>query len=159
MRTLIRLVSVCAVLGGSAAAFAQPAAVPDQCKDVSNVPADAKTPGPGLAAKLALATCGAEARMSALKVTPDDASIQALTAAAQPSLDALNDVIKGADGTYSTMATKLRADLYSSMAVRMRNSIPPITMETVGQALADHDKAHADLEPKIKPWLDAAAQH
>ncbi|HEY1558090.1 MAG TPA: hypothetical protein VGF94_24840 [Kofleriaceae bacterium] len=159
---MIRLVSVCigmvALGGGSAAVFAQPA-VPDQCKDVSNVPADAKIPGPGLAAKIALATCGAEVRMSALKLTPDDASIQALTAAAQPSLDALSEIIKGADGTYSTMATKLRADIYSSMAVRMRNSIPPITMDTVGQALADHDKAHTDLEPKLKPWLDAAQAH
>ena len=155
MRTLIRLVSVCTVLAGGSVALAQPA-VPDQCKDVATVPPDAKTPGPALAAKVALATCGAEVRMAALKLAPDDASIQALTGAAQPSIDLLNEVIKGGDGTYSAMATKARADLFASMAVRMRNSIPPITMDTVGQALADHDKAHADLEPKIKPWLDQA---
>ena len=29
-------------------------------------------------------------------------------------------------------------------------------MQTVGAPLAEHDQAHAALEPKIKPWLDAA---
>jgi len=45
------------------------------------------------------------------------------------------------------------------MAVRMRNSIAPITMQTVGAALQEHDAAHAAIEPKIKPWLDQAAGH
>jgi hypothetical protein len=57
---------------------------------------------------------------------------------------------------WSPIASKMKASIYLSMAVRARNSIPPITMQTVGQALADHDQAHAALEPKIKPWLDAS---
>jgi hypothetical protein len=134
--------------------------VPAQCTPVAAVPADAKIPVPGLAAHIALATCGAEVRFGALRLTPDDASIKALSDAAKASFDLLDQVTAQADTTFTPLAAKARADLLVSMAVRMRNSIPPITMTTVGQALIDHDKAHADLEPKIKPWLDqAAASH
>jgi hypothetical protein len=52
------------------------------------------------------------------------------------------------------VATKMRSDLFVAMIVRARNSIPPVTMTTVGQPLADHDRAHADLESRLKPWLD-----
>jgi hypothetical protein len=134
--------------------------VPAQCSPVATVPADAKIPVPSLAAHIALATCGAGVRFGALKLSPDDASIKALSDAAKASFDLLDEVTATNDATYAPMAAKARADILVSMAVRMRNSIPPITMTTVGQPLIDHDKAHAELEPKIKPWLDkAAASH
>ena len=154
------------VLGTSLAA-AQPAAlppidagsIPAACQGVATVPADAKIATPGLAARVALATCGANSRFSALKLTPDDAGIKAISDAAKPSFDLLDEVIKANDATLTPIAQKARADLLVSMAVRMRNSIPPITMQTVGAALQEHDAAHAAIEPKIKPWLDQAAAH
>lgn len=76
--------------------------------------------------------------------------------AAKPSLDLYDDAIRANDATLTQIATKARADLLIGMAVRMRNSIPPATMQTVGQPLADHDRAHAELEPKIWMWLDQA---
>jgi hypothetical protein len=138
-----------------------PASIPDQCKAVATVPNDAKIATPMLAARIALATCGAEVRFGALKVGPPDfdASIAAMNDAAKPSfdlLDAVASVLTANDATFAPMVQKARRDIFVSMAVRMRNSIPPITMTTVGQPLADHDRAHADLEPKIKPWLDQA---
>jgi hypothetical protein len=132
--------------------------IPAQCSGVATVPADAKIAIPALSAHVALATCGAEMRFNALKLTPDDASMKSLSDAAKASFDLLDQVVATNDPTYAAMAQKAHANILISMAVRMRNSIPPITMTTVGQALIDHDKAHADLEPKIKPWLDQAAQ-
>jgi len=143
------------------AAPAAPAAALDTssapgCAAVAAIPADAKIPGPALAAKVAFATCGANARFAQLKLTPDDAGLKALSDAAKPSFDLLDEVIKANDATLSPIAQKARVDLLVSMVVRMRNSIPPITMQTVGTALQEHDTAHAAVEGKIKPWLDAA---
>ncbi len=152
------------LLLGTSIAVAQPAAmppidpgsIPAQCQGVASVPADAKVATPALAARIALATCGAEVRFGQLKLTPDDAGVKALTDAVAPSFALLDDVIKANDAALSPIAAKAKSDLYVSMAVRLRNSIPPITMQTVGTALQEHDQAHAALEPKIKPWLDAA---
>ncbi len=152
------------LLLGTSIAVAQPAAmppidpgsIPAQCQGVASVPADAKVATPALAARIALATCGAQARFAQLKLTPDDAGVKALTDAVAPSFALLDDVIKANDAALSPIAAKAKSDLYVSMAVRLRNSIPPITMQTVGTALQEHDQAHAALEPKIKPWLDAA---
>ena len=159
------LVIAGSLLLGTSLALAQPTAmpapidpgsIPAACQGVATVPADAKIATPALAARIALATCGANSRFSALKLTPDDAGLKALSDAAKPSFDLLDEVIKANDATLSPIAQKARVDLLVSMVVRMRNSIPPITMQTVGAPLAEHDQAHAALEPKIKPWLDAA---
>jgi hypothetical protein len=162
MRALLMIVTGIG-LSGSAVAFADssmppidPASVPSACSAVAAVPADATIPQPAIEARIALASCGAQERFGAIKLTPDDAGMAALTAAAKPSFDLLDAAIAAGDATWTPIAQKARADLFQSMAVRMRNSIPPITMQTVGQALADHDAAHAALEPKIKPWLDQA---
>ncbi len=160
-----RLVVAGLLLSGSTLALAQPAAlpaaidpssVPPACQAVATVPADAKIATPHLAARIALATCGANARFAALKLTPDDAGLKAISDAAKPSFDLLDEVIKANDPTLSPIAQKARVDLLISMAVRMRNSIAPVTMTTVGAPLAEHDQAHQGLEPKIKPWLDQA---
>lgn len=151
-------------LFASSVALAQPAAlpaidagsIPAACQGVASVPADAKTNTPALAARIALATCGAQARFATLKLTPDDAGVKALSDAAKPSVDLLDAVIAANDSTLSPIAQKAKADLFVSMAVRLRNSIPPVTMQTVGPQLQEHDQAHAALEPKIKPWLDQA---
>lgn len=156
MRSILFAVLMCGSSVAVADTMAPMGDIPSQCTAVATVPADATIQTPAIAARIALATCGASVRFAALKLTPDDAGIAAITKAAQPSLDLLDAAIKAADPTLTPIATKAKADLMVSMAVRMRNSIPPITMTTVGQPLQDHDKAHADLEPKIKPWLDAA---
>lgn len=165
----ISLFALGSLVIGSSVAIAQPAAPAPaaapvtidtssapSCAAVAAIPADAKIPGPALAAKIAFATCGANARFAQIKLTPDDAGLKALSDAAKPSFDMLDEVIKANDSTLSPIAQKARVDLLISMVVRMRNSIPPITMQTVGTALQEHDSAHAALEPKIKPWLDAA---
>ena len=137
------------VFGGiciSSAALAQPTGIPDRCKAIASVPADATTNTPATGAKISLASCGAEARFAELKLTPDDASIQALATAAKPSLDLYDEAIAANDPAWTLIAKQARTDLLLGMAVRMRNSIPRITMQTLGQPLVDHDRAHAELD-------------
>jgi len=142
-----------------AAAVAQPAAnaIPESCKSVATPPPSAIIPMPGLVANISLAYCGAAQRFAALKLTNDDASMKALMDAAKPSFDLLDSVIAANDPVATETAKRLRSSLLVGMAVRMRLTIPSITPETVGPHLAELMKAHDDLEPKIKPWLDAAA--
>jgi hypothetical protein len=143
-------------IGISSIAQAQPNDALDRCKALASVPSDATLPTLALRAKLSLASCGAEARLAELKLAPDDASIEALASASKPSFDLYDEVIAVNDPILTPIAKQARADLLAGMVVRMRNSIPPITMQTVGQALADRDRAHAELEPKLRPWLDQA---
>lgn len=148
----MRFVILSALLLVPAAAAAQPA----QCKDIAAVPTDATDAQLQLAAKISLANCEAEQSFNALTLTPDDASLHALAAAAQPSLDLLDDVIRSGDATMVPIAKAARADLFASMAVRMRDSVAKVDMSTTGEALAEHDREHADIETKIQPWLDQA---
>jgi hypothetical protein len=148
----MRSVLVACGISVSSVALAQPAEVPDRCKAVASAPASARIERPALGAKLSLATCSAAARFAVLKLTPDDASIKALANAARPSLDLYDEVIRANDPVLTPVARTARANLLLGMAVRMRSSIPPITMQTLAQALANH----AEIELKIKPWLDQA---
>lgn len=130
-----------------------PLDVPAQCADVATAPASATVPQPALGARISLATCQAELRFDKLHLAPDDASIAAMNDAAAQSFALLDQVIQSNDPELAPIAQRAKTDLHVAMAVRMRNSIPAITMTTVGQALADHDQAHAALEPKLHAWL------
>lgn len=136
-----------------------PSVVPPQCQTLAAIPGDATVAAPSVEAYIATAGCGAEAKFEAIKgsLTPDDAGVAAMTDAAKPYFGLLDAAIKAGDPTWTPVAQKARMDLVASMIVRMRNSIPPITMQTVGPALADHDAKHAALEPKIQPWIDMLA--
>lgn len=151
----MRFILFAAVLLAPSLAAADPAT----CKSVSAVPADATESQLQLAAKISLANCTAEASFAQLTVTPDDAGMQALVTAAKPSFDLLDDVIRSGDPTMTPIAQAARADLLDGMAVRMRDSIAPVTMDTVGAPLALHDREHADIEAKIQPWLAQAQAH
>ena len=130
-------------------------AVPPECAAFTKPPEDATIPGPAIEARISLATCTAGAKLSALQLKPDDASVSAVAAATKPSLDLLDIAIKTNDPVWTPVAQRAKTDLYTAMVVRMRNSVPAITNVTVGQALTDHDQAHAAVETKVKPWLDA----
>jgi hypothetical protein len=115
-------------------------------------PASATEPRPGIAAKISMASCQAEAALAALHITPDDAGAAAIVAATKPSFDLFDAAIQAGDSTLTPIAREARADLLVGMAVRLRASAAPMTMEHLAQATADH----AAIEPKVKPWLDQA---
>ncbi len=133
--------------------------IPQECASFAKEPEGAQIAGPTIEAHISVATCMAGVKLNALQVQPNEASAQAMAQAMKPSFDLLNMAIAQNDPAWTPIATRARTDLIVAMVVRMRNSIPPITMETVGQALADHDKAHAAMEATIKPWLDQLAAH
>ncbi len=147
-----------------AAALAAPALSPidtsaaPNCSGVSTIPADAKSDKPAFEAHISFAHCAASTRLAALtNVSDGDDGMKAVQGAIDPSVAVLDEVIKAGDPQYTVIAEALKAQLWVAAAVRLRNSIPPVTPTTVGEPLADHDKRHAALEPKIKPWLDQAA--
>ena len=128
------------------------------CASSAQIPADAKIDKPAYEAHISFAHCAAAARLQGLaNVNDDDAGMKAVADAIEPSVAILDDVIKAGEPQYVVIAEALKAQLWVAAAVRMRNTIPGITMTTVGEPLADHDRRHAALEPKIKPWLDQAA--
>jgi len=128
------------------------------CAAGADIPADAKIDKPAYEAHISFAHCAASVRLQALQgLADDDAGMKAVEGAIDPSIAALDEVIKAGDPQYAIIAEGLKAQLYVAAAVRMRNSIPGITMTTVGEPLADHDRRHQALEPKIKPWLDNAS--
>ncbi len=132
------------------------ASIPQGCAQLAAVPGDAATPRPAIAARISVASCAAMARLSALQLHADDASVTAIADAAKPSLDLYEAAIEQGDVALSPIAKAARADLYQSMAVRLRDAVPSITMTTVGPPLVEHDKAHAFVESKIGPWLEKA---
>jgi hypothetical protein len=147
----------------SSTAVAQPALppidtanVPPGCAALAAVPGDAAIPRPAIEARISLAGCAAMAKMSALKLVADDASVTALAEAAKPSLELYQIAIDQNDPVLTPIAKAARADLYGGMAVRLRAAVPAITMQTVGEALADRARAHAFVESKVGPWLDKA---
>jgi len=132
--------------------------VPPSCAAVAAVPGDATIPQPSITARIATANCGAGVRLDALKISPDDSSLDAMNAAMKPSFDLLDQAANAGDPALATVAATVRSNLYVAMVVRARDSIPTITMTTVGPALAAHDQAHAALEEKLKPWLAKIAK-
>lgn len=150
----ISSVLISATLCVPAMATAQPPPVPARCQPVSTVPPDAQINRPAMAARIAVANCDAESKFMTLQLTPDDASMRALEAAAQPSLQTLDEIIQSGDPEFAPLAKHARADIYTSMAVRMRNAIPPITMGTARAT----QRAHEDMETRIQPWLQQAQQ-
>jgi hypothetical protein len=160
MRSLI--VTLFALVSGSALAAPNLSPIDGKsapaCSQFAEIPADAKIDKPAYEQHISFAHCAASSKLSALAgLADDDAGMKSVQGAIDPSVAMLDEVIKAGDAQYAIIAEALKAQLWVAAAVRMRNSIPPITMTTVGEPLADHDRRHAALEPKIKPWLDLAA--
>jgi hypothetical protein len=156
MRPSLVVVLLAVLVPVASYAGAPPQYVPGPCERIGTPPASATIPQPAISALISLAMCEAELRFDALRLTPDDASMIRLNEAAKPSFALLDQAIQSHDPVLMPAAMKARRDLYVAMAVRMRNSIPPITSTTVGPALAAHDEAHDELERKLTVWLGAA---
>ncbi len=130
------------------------ASLPPSCTQIAVVPGDAAIPRPAIFARISGASCAAMARLSALQLHADDASVAAINEAVKPSLELYQSAIAQNDPVLTPIARAALADLYVSMAVRLRNAVPSITMSTVGAPLAEYVKAHAFVESKIGPWLE-----
>jgi hypothetical protein len=150
--TLLARVFPVLVLGSVASAEpatdlpALPGDLPAQCQPLAEIPASARTPGPGTAAHISVANCVAEVAMNQLTVRPDIDSLAELGAAVAASMDMLDDVIRLGDPYWNVIAQNAKHDLYVGMIVRTRVSL-------------DGDvSAHEELEAELAPWRDDASR-
>ena len=163
MRTILSLLLFSLI---PIAAEAQPLPVPPdpaaRCADLAEVPLDALTQTPVIAARLSMASCGAEARLRGVTITDDAAGVALVQVALEPSLATIDDVAKSDDPRWQILAAHARADLLFGTVTRMRASIPPISAVAKGDELiredADRAARRAALEPMLAPWIaDATA--
>ena len=108
------------------------------CRTVAGVPDDARTVTPTLEAYVSAADCMAVVRTRALKLTVSQASVDALDVAIRPSIDLLDTVIEQGDVAHQIVAQHAKADIYQGLAVRMMNTVPPLSPKATGQLLKDH---------------------
>ncbi len=160
MRTLLSLLCFSLI---PIAANAQPIGPNDpeaSCADVAQVPNDARTDTPALAARLSMASCGAEARLRGVTITDDAAGIAVVQTALEPSLATFDDVARNDDPRFQILAAHARADLLFGAVTRMRASIPSVSAVAKGDELiredADRAARRAALEPKLAPWISDA---
>jgi hypothetical protein len=100
-------------------------------------------------ARISMASCTADVRLRGVPV-------EAYNDAVAPALTLLDQAVAADDPALAIVALAIKADLYSGLAVRARNSVPMIDALTVGVALANHDRRHAEIEATVQPWLDRA---
>ena len=160
MRTILSLLCFSLIPITAAAQPITPTDPEARCADVAQVPIDARSDTPVVAARLSMASCGAQARIQGITLTDDDAGIAVVQAAIEPSLATFDDVAKNADPRFQILAAQARADLLFSSVTRMRASIPSVSAVAKGDELvredADRSARRAALEPKLSPWIAAA---
>ncbi len=139
------LIAVPAAADTGASFAPEPSHVPKVCGDVSPLPDGARTVVPAFAASMSAASCIAEHEMNALTITDDDASIAALDVAVQPAIAMYDAVIAQGGPSQKIIALHAKGDLYISLAVRMRDTVPPMDRER-----------HEILEDKLATWLTEA---
>jgi hypothetical protein len=116
-----------------------------RCAPLAQLPLSATIPEPAISAHVSLANCIAEESMNRVVVSPTDGAIGQLNSAVAPSLAMLDEVSRLGDPYWKAIAEDAKRDVYSSMVVRVRASIP-----TPGLA------AESAVEPKLVGWIDNA---
>ena len=151
------------VLGLTTAAYAAPLRpynegdVPPACRSMEH--GAAPTLQLQLAQRISVASCMASIRLDALRSLGEPgAAIPALANAVAPSIAMLDEVIANGDAGRQIVAEHAKGDLYVGLAVRLRNTVPPIGPLTTGPALKIHDDAHDALEPSARAWVEAGGR-
>jgi hypothetical protein len=108
-----------------------------------------------LAARIALASCIAEAAVQPLQLIDGPESVLAIEEAVKPAFALLDNVIDVGDAGVKIIALRTRADLYGQMSAKMRMSVPPLVTNTP-EAAALHDTRKQIVEGMIEPWRELA---
>lgn len=151
------------VVGLTTAAYAGPLEpynegdVPPACRSMEH--GAAPTLQIQLEQRVSVASCMASIRLDALRsLGKPETAIPALANAVAPSIAMLDEVIAQGDARPQIIAEHAKGDLYVALAVRLRNTVPPVGPLSAGPALKIHDAAHAVLEPSAQAWVAAADQ-
>jgi hypothetical protein len=100
-------------------------------------------------ARISMASCTADVRLRGVPVEAYDEAVA-------PAMTLRDQAIAAGDPALAIVALGIKADLYFGLTVRARNSVPMIDALTVGVALANHDRRHAEVEVAVQPWLGRA---
>jgi hypothetical protein len=106
-----------------------------------------------LSARIALATCLADARASALSLIDGPESVLALEQASEQAFAILDNVIDVGDPAAKVMALRAKADLYAAMSARMAATVPPLQNATP-EAIALRDTRRQIALGMTLPWRD-----
>ncbi|HTR52666.1 MAG TPA: hypothetical protein VMJ10_18250 [Kofleriaceae bacterium] len=143
--------------GGPVRTMVDPRALDAHCRALVEVPLDARTIDPAIAADLSAASCLAEERTRALTLAPCQASVDALNEAIEPSLGLYDAVAGTGDPRGALLAEHAKADLYAGLAVRFMALAPPLPEPVTVGGLEEQQQAVAELDRLAQPWRDRAA--
>lgn len=132
--------------------------VPPQCRKLGHVPTP--TQQLVLQQRISIASCMAGVALDNIQrtIVKPSAGIEPLGNAATPSINLLDEVIAVCDPETAILAQHAKGDIYVSLAVRLRNTVPPDTDVSTPTDLIRHDALRASIEPAVKAWLDAGAR-
>jgi hypothetical protein len=123
MRSLILLCSMVAAANANPITpTVETRTLPAPCRTVAEVPKDAATLTVHLDATISAANCTAMNHLHALKLTPTQASADAIDQAIAPSLDLLDMVVKNGDVPAQIVAQHAIGDIYQGAVVTMRST-------------------------------------
>jgi len=132
------------------------AEIPERCKTIAKQ-AGAPVLTTALAARISLASCLADAKLLALTGLCDcEDSMLAIDEAMKPSFTLLDEVVAAtADDTQKIIATRAKAEMYTTMTTKMQATLPP---PTGGEsAVALHNARKGLLDGLLGRWRDDAA--
>ncbi len=128
------------------------AALPESCRTIAKQ-ASAVSLQTALSARVSLASCLADINLAPLALLDCQDSVLAVEAATAPSFELLDGVIAAGDLTAKLIAEHAKGELYTSMAIRMKSTIPAASDAA---SIALHDSRVSILDTLLAPWRDSA---
>jgi hypothetical protein len=110
-----------------------------------------------LAARIALASCIADARIGPLSLIDGQESVLAIEEAVQPAFAMLDGVIEAGDASVKVMALRAKADLYATMCMKMMNTVPA-PANTTPEAASLRETRRQIVDGMIMPWHDRSRE-
>jgi hypothetical protein len=153
-----------AIASASAPAGAKPlghldnSKIPAECRKLGHAPTP--TQDLVLQQRISIATCMAGVALDKVQrtIVNPSAGIAPLGDAAAPSILLLDEVIAYCDPETAILAQHAKGDIYVSLAVRLRNTVPPDTAVSTRTDLVQHAAIRASIEPAARAWLAAGAR-
>jgi hypothetical protein len=110
-----------------------------------------------LSARIALASCIADARIEPLSLIDGQESVLAIEEAVQPAFAMLDEVVDTGDASVKVMALRAKADLYTMMSMRMMSTVPA-PANTTPEAASLRETRRQIVDGMIMPWHERSRE-
>jgi hypothetical protein len=125
--------------------------LPARCRPLAKQ-ASAPNLGVALGARIALANCMASEGLAPLQLCDCADSILEMESAVAPAVALFEEVAYAGDAHNELLAEHARAELYTSMRIRMAKTVPAPDGTEESQTL--RDARQALLEAQLAPWVE-----